>query len=142
MRDELEQVERRLSEAEITDPVTGLMNRREMERCIAEFSSGGTSPVLLLFVFSAKLPDEVARQAGDRLTAQFRHNDLIARWNDHQFVVLFQGTRETACARSGQIVPWIGGQYVLEGGGALEVAVDVRMVDVATLSETEMLVAG
>jgi hypothetical protein len=141
MREELEQVERRLSEAEITDPITGLMNRREMERRIAEYPAGGEGPVLLLFVFSERLPDEVARQAGTRLTAQFRHNDLIARWTDRQFLVLFMGSRETACSRSGQIVPWIAGSYSLDRGGTIDLAVEVRMVDAAVLAEPEMLVA-
>ncbi len=77
MREELARVEQRLSEAEITDPTTGLMNRREMERRIHEVTTEGREPVLLLFGFSSeRLPNEVARQAGARLTAQFRHNDL------------------------------------------------------------------
>jgi hypothetical protein len=135
MREELQQVERRISEAEITDPVTGLMNRREWERRLAEATSPEHIPTLLLFDFSCNLPDEVARQAAERMTAQFRHDDLIARWSENQFVVLFQGSPETACARSGQIIPWIGGQYHLALGGTLDIEVDVRLVDAGQLSQ-------
>jgi GGDEF domain-containing protein len=137
MREELQQVERRLAEAEITDPITGLMNRREWERRLAEVISEEQVPTLLLFDFSCQLPDEVARQVGVRMTAQFRHNDLIARWSEHQFVVLFQGSRETACERIGQIVQWIAGQYPLDAGGTLEIAVDVQLVDAAQLAEPD-----
>jgi hypothetical protein len=139
MREELAQVECRLSEAEVTDPVTGLMNKRELERRIEASLPKQSAPTLVLFVFSCDLPDEVAREAGERLTAQFRHNDLIARWNECEFLVFFQGSREIARARSGQIVPWISGQYVLNGGGMLDLAVEARLVDVAALAEPEVL---
>ena len=138
MREELVQVERRLSEAEITDPITGLMNRRELERRI-KIASEASLPTLLLFVFSSDLPDEVARQAGARLTAQFRHNDLIARWTAREFVVLFQGSPEIACARSRQIVQWIAGTYSLDAGGTLDLAVESRLVEADALADPETL---
>lgn len=137
MREELEQVEHRLSEAETTDPITGLMNRRELERRIEASSTEERVPTLLLFVFSCDLPDEAARQAGARLTGQFRHSDLIARWSEREFVVLFHGSPEIACARSAQIVPWIAGQYLLDGGGTLDLAVEARLVETAAIAEPE-----
>ena len=44
MRGKLAAVEQRLSEFEITDPVTGLTNRREMERRIRAASAGRRRP--------------------------------------------------------------------------------------------------
>ena len=134
MRDEMARVEKRLAEAEITDPVTGLMNRREMERCIEAVQARGESPVLLLFEFRDDLPAEVAQQAGARLASQFRHNDLISRWSDRRFVVLFQGLAETARLRAEQVEPWIAGRYLLDTGATVEAVVEARLVE-APLSD-------
>ena len=51
MRDEMARVETRLAEPRSPIPVTGLMNRREMERCLDASEVAGESPVLLLFEF-------------------------------------------------------------------------------------------
>jgi GGDEF domain-containing protein len=132
MRDEMARVEKRLADAEITDPVTGLMNRREMERCIDAVMAKGQSPVLLLFEFQDSLPDEVAQQVGARMGSQFRHNDMIARWGDREFLVLFQGLPETARMRAERVAPWIAGRYLLDSGATLETVVEVRMVETPT----------
>lgn len=129
MRDEMARVEKRLVEAEITDPVTGLMNRREMERCIEAVEARGEAPVLLLFDFNEPLPGEVAQQVAARLGSQFRHNDIISRWSDRQFLVLFQGLAETARQRAEQVAPWIAGRYLLDTGATLETAIEARVVE-------------
>lgn len=136
MREEMERLETRLAEAEVTDPVTGLMNRREMEHSIKAVQERGETPVLLLFEFHGDLPDEVAHQVAERLGAQFRHKDLIARWSGSQFLVLFHGKPETARSRAEQVAPWIGGRHVLDSGMTVEMAVDARLVE--TLDELEL----
>jgi GGDEF domain-containing protein len=138
MRDEMAQVNQRMAEVEITDPVTGLMNRREMERRIA---ACGEAPTLLLFDLFRNLPDEIAQQVGARLASQFRYNDLICRWTAHQFLVLFQGTSETARWRSEQILPWIAGRYLLHGGATLEVTAEARLVSPEEIAEPEIVAA-
>jgi GGDEF domain-containing protein len=138
MRDEMAQVNQRMAEAEITDPVTGLMNRREMERRIA---ACGEAPTLLLFDLFRNLPDEIAQQVGSRLASQFRYNDLICLWTAHQFVVLFQGSSETARWRSEQILPWIAGRYLLHSGATLEVTAEVRLVSPEEIAEPEIIAA-
>lgn len=137
MRETLERIETRLEEAEITDPVTGLMNRREMERRIAAAVSEGSQPVLLLFDFDASLPGELAQQVGARLASQFRYNDLVARWSDHQFLVMFQGSPEIAQARGEQVTSWINGRYLLDTGEVAQVASETRLVDAAHLTAPE-----
>ncbi len=67
--------------------------------------------MLLMFEFQGAMPDEVARLAGSRLGSQFRHYDLIGRWSEREFVVLFRGREETARKRGEQIVPWLAGRY-------------------------------
>ncbi len=128
-RGEMAQVETRLEAIEITDRATGLLNRREMERAIAAVQARGETPVLLMFEFHQNLPDEAARQAAERLTSHFRHHDLIARWGERQFLVLFQGREETARMRGEQIVPWLAGRYQLEDGAVMEAAVEFHLTD-------------
>src|SRR5262249_51739612 len=73
MHNELAAVERRLREAEVTDPVTGMMNRREMERQIETRKAAGETPVLLQFQLAGEINDEIAKQVAARLASQFRH---------------------------------------------------------------------
>jgi GGDEF domain-containing protein len=128
MQDELARVEARLADAEITDPVTGLLNRRGMERCIEAARARGDSSSLLLFEFTEPLPGEVAQQAAERLSSQFRHNDLVSRWSDREFLVLFQGDAGTAQVRAEQVAPWLAGRYLLDTGATMETAVESRLV--------------
>jgi hypothetical protein len=128
MQNELVAVEQRLKEAEVTDPLTGLMNRREMERQIEARRSSGEPPVLIQFQLSGDVDDDVAKQVAARLASQFRHKDFISRWTDTEFMVLFQGPVEIAQMRAEQIVPWIAGRYLLDTGDSVQVFVDARLM--------------
>jgi GGDEF domain-containing protein len=123
MRNELGAVERRLQEFEVTDPLTGLMNRREMERQIESKKNGGAPPVLLHIQLSGEVSAEVMQQVASRLGSQFRHKDFVCRWTDTDFLVLFQGPPEIAQMRADQIVPWVAGKYRLESGESVQIAV-------------------
>ncbi len=128
MHGELEAVAERLRASEVTDRLTGLMNRREMERQIELRKSSGEEPIIVVFELSGDVRDEVTQQAAARLGSQFRHHDLLCRWSDYEFLVLFQGSRETAAARTEQIVPWIAGRYLLDNGESVEIRVDAGLV--------------
>jgi GGDEF domain-containing protein len=128
MREELAEVTERLKEAEVTDRLTGLMNRREMERQIEQRRAAGEDPVIVVFELSGEVRDEVTQQAAARLNSQFRHQDLICRWTESEFLVLFHGTREIAQARTDQIVPWIAGKYPLENGEFVDIGVEAGLV--------------
>ncbi len=128
MRNELTAVEGRLQESEVTDPLTGLMNRRELERQIEARKKAGTPPVLLHFQLSGDVNAEVMQQVGGRLGSQFRHKDFVCRWTDTDFMVLFQGPAEIARMRADQIVPWVAGRYLLESGDSVQIGVDVQML--------------
>ncbi len=125
---ELAQVSARLKDAQITDPVTGLMNRREMQRQIDRQRDAGVDPVLLVFELAGEMRDEIAHQVAERLSSHFRHSDLICRWTDNEFLVMFQGTREIAEARLEQIVPWITGKYVLDSGESIAIRAEAGLV--------------
>lgn len=127
MHNELSAVERRLKETEVTDPLTGLMNRREMERQIEARKSAGEPLVLIQFQLSGEVNDEVARQVASRLASQFRHKDFVSRWTETEFMVLFQGPPDIARSRSEQIVPWIAGRYPLDSGESVQIAAEARL---------------
>jgi GGDEF domain-containing protein len=127
MRNELGAVERRLQEFEVTDPLTGLMNRREMERQIESKKKAGTPPVLLHIQLSGEVNAEVMQQVASRLGSQFRHKDFVCRWTDTDFLVLFQGPPEIAQMRMDQIVPWVAGKYRLESGESVQIAVQASL---------------
>jgi GGDEF domain-containing protein len=125
---ELAQVSASLKDAQITDPVTGLMNRKEMQRQIDRRRAAGVDPVLLAFELSGDICDEIAQQVAERLCSHFRHLDLICRWTENEFLVMFQGTREMAEARLEQIVPWITGKYALDNGESIAIRAEAGLV--------------
>jgi GGDEF domain-containing protein len=126
MQSELAAVERRLKEAEVTDPLTGLMNRREMERRIEAHKDAFGQPVLLQFRITGETRDEIVRQVAARLNVQFRYKDLLSRWSDSDFMVLFQGPPEAARSRVEQILPWVAGRYLMDSGEQVQVEIEVR----------------
>jgi GGDEF domain-containing protein len=128
MRAELADVSERLQDAEVTDRLTGLMNRREMERQLDQRRASGDDPVILVFELTGEVRDEIAQQVAVRLTSHFRHQDLICRWTDREFLVLFKGAREIAQSRTEQIVPWIAGKYLLDDGSSTEIGVEAGLV--------------
>jgi GGDEF domain-containing protein len=125
MQDLLLSVETRLTQAEVVDPMTGLMNRRELERRIESRQASGDPVVLLRFEISFEGAEtarpHVLRQVAYRLTAQLRPEDLIARWSDSEFLILFDGPVAIAEKRGPQVAGLLSGRYSLEQG-----AVEVR----------------
>jgi len=128
MHQQLAAVEQRLKAAEVTDPLTGLMNRREMERHIEARKAAGEPVVLVKFQISGEVNHEVSRQVAGRLASQFRHKDFISRWTDTEFMVLFQGPVETAQARTEQILPWVSGRYLLDSGENVHIGVEAHLM--------------
>jgi len=128
MREELTQITQRLQDAEVTDRLTGLMNRKEMERQIALRRATGEDPVLVVFELSGDVRDEVSKQVAARLDSQFRYRDLLCRWTEYEFMVMFEGNAEIARTRTEQIVPCIAGRYPLDNGESVEIRVDAGVV--------------
>jgi GGDEF domain-containing protein len=120
MRDLIEGVEGRLADAEVVDPATGLMNRRELERRIETRRESGEPVVRLRYEITFEAPEsarpQILRQVASRLTAQLRPEDLIARWSESEFVILFNGTEEIAERRGPQVAGLLTGRYSLAEG--------------------------
>jgi GGDEF domain-containing protein len=94
-----------------------------MERRIHAASTDGPAPVLIRFEIGGPVPDDAARQVGARVASQFRYNDLVCRWSEREFLVLFQGPFEVAQVRSGQVAPWVAGRYLLDNGEIAEIRI-------------------
>jgi GGDEF domain-containing protein len=135
MLQELAAAGHRLREAHVTDPVTGMMSRFEMQRQMDACKAAGAEPVLVLFHLTGEISDEIARQVAERLGSQFRHQDGISRWTETDFLVLFQGHAETAQARLEQIVPWVAGKYLLDNGGHVQIGVDAQLIQLELVRE-------
>jgi GGDEF domain-containing protein len=133
IREQMADIDRRLAGAASTDPVTGLINRREMNRQIEAHSSRGSVFTLLLFELSGPISDQVLRMAGAKLSAHFRHNDRIARWGAHELAVLFMGGQELAQTRAAQVLPSVSGRYTLDNGETvlIEALLKNALVDAA-----------
>jgi len=129
MHDELAGVDRRMREAAVSDPITGMMNRFEMRRQIDACKAKGVAPILLRFHFAGPINDEIARQIAERLGSQLRHKDFVSRWSENDFLVLFQGPPEIAEARAQQILPWVGGKYLLDSGESVQIVAEVHLTE-------------
>ena len=101
LRDKLDQFQHRLREAELLasrDPLTGVANRRELDRQLDSRIQAKREFCVLLFdlnhfkTINDQLGhlcgDEVLKQVGSRLGSQVRSRDLVCRWGGDEFVVL------------------------------------------------------
>jgi diguanylate cyclase (GGDEF)-like protein len=108
---ELEHLNLQLKEASLTDPLTGLGNRRYMQQMLTEFMSErsaafaanpeATAPSLVLMVidldYLKPINDQYGHLAGDRILIQVadilrdgcRAGDYVARWGGDEFVVAY-----------------------------------------------------
>ncbi len=119
----LEVVERAASE----DPLTGLANRRRVERHMEQRVKEGR-PFTVIYVDLngfKKINDGLGHLAGDDLLKQFatelrnafRSKDLVGRWGGDEFVALVDGELPEARSRSQMIEKWVNGIYTLETSG-------------------------
>jgi diguanylate cyclase (GGDEF)-like protein len=98
--------ERRMESMALTDPLTGLLNRRSMEQRLREAAhafqrSGRAFSVVMADVDHFKrINDEHGHAAGDRVlrtvaglfVEQLRAHDAIARWGGEEFLLLLPET--------------------------------------------------
>ena len=117
----LEEMEHMASE----DPLTGLSNRRKVERHIeTRIRSAKVFSVISLDLNGfKKLNDTYGHLAGDDLLKQFatdlrtvfRTNDIIGRVGGDEFVVLVDGDLSVATARLRRVRRWVNGSYAVKG---------------------------
>lgn len=129
MREQTAKLDQQLAGTASTDPVTGLINRRELERQIEAHQLHGATFSLLLFELNGPLSDQVLRMAAAKLSTQFRHRDRVGRWSDKEFAVLFLGENKLAQARAEQVIPWVAGRYVLDNCESVLIAARTRLLE-------------
>ena len=83
----------------------------------------------LLIELKGIVDEDVMRQCAAKLTGQFRHNDLLGRWGEREFLLLFHGNPDLAQARAAQVLPWINGAFADDGGGNGQVEVVFSLLD-------------
>ncbi|NDV23240.1 diguanylate cyclase [Desulfovibrio sp. JC022] len=108
--------EERLREEAVTDPLTGVTNRRLFEHRLQEFIdysiNEGTIFTLLFFDIDhfKKLNDSYGHQAGDQglrhivgiCESQLRRNDLLARIGGDEFALLLPATNQDTAVTIGK----------------------------------------
>lgn len=106
---ELEEANRKLQEASLTDPLTGLANRRALMQSLPVLAAAChverrvTPPprqIILMIVdldyfkpindrYGHEAGDEVLKQVATILRESVRHDDLAVRWGGDEFVVVY-----------------------------------------------------
>jgi diguanylate cyclase (GGDEF)-like protein len=139
LRQKMIEIQRRLHEVELLatlDPLTGVANRRDLERELAARIETRQEFCVLLFDlngfkeindrFGHLYGDEVLKQLGARLSSQVRARDYVCRWGGDEFVAILACDLAIAESRSRQIAERLNGSYHIVGLGR-EIRVDMTV---------------
>jgi len=133
--------ERRMESMALTDPLTGLLNRRSMEQRLREAAHGFQRTGLVFSVVMAdvdrfkRINDAHGHAVGDRVLRavaglfgeRLRGHDAVARWGGEEFLLLLPETDlATAC----------------EVADRLRVTVEARLPETVSLKESITLTFG
>lgn len=126
LRSQLATYEARLEEVEqlaSVDQLTGLANRRKIERSLAVRISQ-SQPFSIIYVdlngfkeindtMGHLAGDDLLKQFAGELKAAFRPTDLVGRWGGDEFLVMIEGAFHQAQASTERINKWVNGEYTL-----------------------------
>lgn len=145
--------QRQEAEAEaLTDPVTGLRNRRAMDLALAQLIDGGREFALMhldLDFFKA-VNDSLGHAAGDHvlavaarmMAAELRGEDIVARVGGDEFVLIFDRLCDPGAlgelaarllARLAEPIPWAGHACRISASAGTAISTDYRRPDPAAL---------
>jgi diguanylate cyclase (GGDEF)-like protein len=135
----VEEIRKRLMagrETPVVDALTGLVNRRELERQVNLRLAAGRQFCVLFFdiddfgrfneTLGRESGDQVLKQFATRLLPQIRARDVACRWLADEFVVIMECGIEDARRRSLQMAQWMRGPYSIEGEEG-EAKIEVRV---------------
>jgi diguanylate cyclase (GGDEF)-like protein len=137
LRQKMTEIQQRLHEIELLatlDPLTGVANRRDLDRELAARIETGQEFCVLLFDldgfkeindhFGHLYGDQVLKQLAARLSSQVRPRDYVCRWGGDEFLAILACDLSVAESRSGQIAERLNGPYHIVVAGR-EVRMDV-----------------
>ncbi len=137
LREKMTEIQHRLHEAELLatlDPLTGVANRRELDRELAARIAAQQEFCVLLFDLDGfkavndqhghLCGDEVLKQLAARLSGQVRARDFVCRWGGDEFVAILACEQAHAETRSRQIANRLNGPYRISGEGH-EIRIDL-----------------
>jgi diguanylate cyclase (GGDEF)-like protein len=139
LRQKMIEIQRRLHEVELLatlDPLTGVANRRDLDRELAARIEARQEFCVLLFDlngfkeindrFGHLFGDEVLKQLAARLGSHVRARDYVCRWGGDEFVAILACDLAIAESRSCQIVERLNAPYHIRGDGR-EIRVDLAV---------------
>jgi diguanylate cyclase (GGDEF)-like protein len=141
LRQKMIEIQRRLHEVELLatlDPLTGVANRRDLDRELGARIETRQEFCVLLFdlngfkeindKFGHLYGDQVLKQVATRLGSQVRARDYVCRWGGDEFLAILACDLPIAESRARQIAGRLNGPYHIAGtGGALRVDVTVTV---------------
>jgi diguanylate cyclase (GGDEF)-like protein len=155
LRQKMIEIQRRLQEAELLatlDPLTGVANRRDLDRELAARIESAQEFCVLLFDlngfkgindrFGHLYGDQVLKQLAARLSGQVRARDYVCRWGGDEFLAILACDLAIAQSRSKQIAEHLNGPYRIAGPGGelrVDVAVTVGLVQYCAGESQEQL---
>lgn len=139
-------------EMAVTDPLTGLRNRRYVRRHLDAVLRNAGAAVLLLDVDHFKavndthghaIGDCALREVAERVRAHLRSADVVARYGGEEFLVVMSG----AAAEDGRLVAErlrqaVGGRPVMVEGVSMPVTVSVGVAAGAACSAGDDLISA
>jgi diguanylate cyclase (GGDEF)-like protein len=133
LRAELSVYENKLKEVEqmaTQDPVTGLANRRKIERQIELRVAEGRNFSVAVFdlngfkqindVHGHLAGDQLLKQFADELRTFFRSTDMVSRWGGDEFLAVLDGDANGVKRRIESIRDWVYGEYTVKVQGELK----------------------
>lgn len=150
MQQQLKMFHRRLEQAEAlaaTDPLTGLVNRREAERLMEEKARARELFSVMLFDldefkrindhYGHPVGDQVLRAFSKRLFQQYRSCHVVCRWGGDEFLVIVNSPVKDCIARARQVAESLRGRYSIRSAGKEYVVEVLTSVGVAELKPGE-----
>jgi diguanylate cyclase (GGDEF)-like protein len=139
LRQKMIEIQRRLHEVELLatlDPLTGVANRRDLDRELAARIQARQEFCVLLFDLNGfkeindrlghLYGDQVLKQLAARLSGQVRARDYVCRWGGDEFVAILACDLAIAESRSRQIAERLNGPYRIRSEGR-EIRVDIAV---------------
>ena len=139
LRSRLDEAVGRLYRSAMTDPLTGLLNRRAFDEALAAElgRAGRAGSAVTAIVFDLdhfkKINDELGHAAGDEtlrrfaavLTAEARAGDIVARLGGEEFVVVLAGSDEDGAAQYAERIGRTLQQLTLRHGRQVSVSAGI-----------------